>query len=177
MSGPEFPDLNADCDRCVALCCMALAFDRGDSFAIDKAAGAACPHLDMAYRCDIHADKGRRGFSGCIAYDCLGAGQRVSQELFGGQSWRDGPAISKRMQDAFRAMREVHRLLELLQTAAALPLDPAQSDEHSRLVAALIPPEGWSEATLAQFETGDLPALVAQFLTGLSTAASGLRTV
>jgi len=100
--------LVADCHRCAALCCVALAFDRSASFAFDKPAGEPCPSL-RGKLCVIHDDLEARGCSGCARYDCAGAGQRVVQEVFGGRS--EDPA---RMADAFRVMRDVQELRVLL---------------------------------------------------------------
>ena len=174
-TAPTFPRLQGDCATCAGLCCIAFAFEPSESFGCDKPAGVPCPHLTRADGCAIHADRAARGFSGCIGYDCLGAGQRVTQELVPGQHWRQSEAIRQRMLSAFRALREVHRLLDLLQLAGRLPLDPAQQDARNRLIAALLPAGGWTEAALAEVEAGPVPAAVAQFLTGLRGAAAGLR--
>ncbi|HZC25622.1 MAG TPA: GAF domain-containing SpoIIE family protein phosphatase, partial [Actinopolymorphaceae bacterium] len=45
-------DLRADCSRCAGLCCVAPSFSASADFAIDKAAGRACPHLRTDFRCD-----------------------------------------------------------------------------------------------------------------------------
>jgi hypothetical protein len=129
------PALRPDCQRCAALCCL-LAFDRSALFAFDKPAGVPCPHLDR-HRCGIHRDREHAGFGGCARYDCHGAGQRVTQELFQGRSWRDHPDLTGPMLEAFLAMREAHEWLWLLEAAAALPLDPDQRRERLRLQDAL----------------------------------------
>lgn len=112
--------LSADCDRCAALCCFALAFDRSPSFALDKDAGVPCPHLDED-RCAIHAERAARGFGGCIHYDCHGAGQRVTQQTFGGAHWRDGEETARDMLAAFFVVRGLHELLLLVTAALQLP--------------------------------------------------------
>lgn len=118
------PMLRADCTRCAALCCVALAFDRSDLFAFDKAAGEPCSHLDSCGRCRIHEIRAQRGFQGCIDYDCLGAGQRVTQDLFGGRDWRNERALLRPMLRAFAVVRRAHEMLSLLGEAARLPLSP-----------------------------------------------------
>jgi hypothetical protein len=132
----DTPMLRPDCDRCAALCCVGLAFDRSPRFALAKRAGQPCPHLGR-HGCRIHREREQRGFGGCVDYDCLGAGQRVTQELFGGRSWRDDPALLTPMLDAFLALREVHEHLALLATATTLPLTPAQARERDHLREAL----------------------------------------
>ena len=126
------PDLfSADCSRCAALCCMALAFDRGDHFDHDKAAGVGCHNL-AGFTCGIHGDLAERGYSGCIAFDCLGAGQRVT-ELFE-RDWRSDPSLTGPMIEAFRMMREVQELRQLLVAAATLPLSDAVDDARLDLL-------------------------------------------
>jgi hypothetical protein len=119
------PALHADCRNCVALCCMALAFDKGAMFAIDKQAGTACPNLGKDHRCTIHSNLKAKGFQGCINYDCEGAGQRVTA-MFKGCSWQDDPSLLMPTLEAFHAMRQVHQRLVLLAAAEDLPLDATQ---------------------------------------------------
>jgi uncharacterized protein YjbI with pentapeptide repeats len=117
-------DLRADCERCFALCCVASAFSASADFAIDKAAGQACPQLRADFRCGIHARLRQRGFPGCTVYDCFGAGQQVAQVTFGGQDWRRAPRTAKRMFEVFPIMRQLHELLWYL--TEALTLRPAR---------------------------------------------------
>lgn len=131
------PVLSADCARCSALCCLALAFDASELFALDKPAGEACPHLDGCGRCAIHATRAERGFSGCVAYDCLGAGQRVTSELFEGRSWLAEPHLAAPMARAFAAVHRAHGLLQLLEEAGKLPLSIGDQRWRARLEAAL----------------------------------------
>ena len=159
--------LRADCARCAGLCCVALAFDRSELFAFDKAAGVACEHLTARDKCRIHAKRDQHGLAGCAAYDCGGAGQRVTQELFAGRSWREDPALARDMFDAFRSMRQVHELLQLLNTAGRLALTPEQAQRRDELKRALQPAQGWSPHVLAAFERGSVPAEVQLFLLSL----------
>lgn len=102
-------ELQADCQRCFALCCTALPFARSAEFAIDKPSATPCPNLAVDYRCRIHRDLRTEGFSGCVGFDCFGAGQHVSQVTFGGVSWREQDAEA--MFSAFDVMRRLHELL------------------------------------------------------------------
>ena len=119
-------DLRPDCERCCGLCCVAPAFSKSSDFAIDKAAGEACPHLVTDFRCAIHDRLRQQGFPGCAVYDCFGAGQKVSQITFGGRDWRRTPGIAEQMFTAFSVMRRLHELMwylsEALSLAAAQPL-------------------------------------------------------
>ena len=69
--------LVADCARCRALCCVGPAFARSADFPISKPAGTPCPNLGGDHRCTVHDLLLRKGFRGCVGYDCLGAGQHL----------------------------------------------------------------------------------------------------
>lgn len=152
---------------------MALAFDRSEDFGLDKPAEAPCPHLTRAHRCAIHASLMQSGFRGCVHYDCLGAGQRVTQEMFAGRSWRDDPAIAPAMFEAFRILRRVHELLALLDAAARWTMTDMQAQRRDRLRGALSPHQGWSLESLRAFERGTLGADVRSFLSSLRPAPRG----
>jgi uncharacterized protein YjbI with pentapeptide repeats len=96
---------------------VAPALRRSADFAIDKPAGVACPHLDADNRCAIHADLRARGFPGCSAYDCFGAGQRASAL---GADWRAGEAQATRLFAAFASLRTLHELRWYLTEVLAL---------------------------------------------------------
>ena len=70
---------------------MALAFSTSADFAFDKDAGEPCRNLDDEFRCTIHPHLRDRGFKGCTVFDCFGAGQKVTQQTFAGQTWRQAP--------------------------------------------------------------------------------------
>lgn len=103
-------ELAPDCARCVGLCCVALPFGAGADFPFDKPAGQPCPNLAEDHRCTIHDRLRPSGFPACVAYDCVGAGQHVTQISFGGTDWRRDPAVAEPMFAAFRALRPVHEL-------------------------------------------------------------------
>ena len=100
---------------------MAPAFAVSADFAIDKVAGQPCPNLAADFRCTIHGRLRQEGFPGCVVFDCLGAGQKVTQLTFGGQDWRRTPAIAPQMFAAFAAMRHLHQLLWYVTAALAFP--------------------------------------------------------
>ena len=146
---------------------MAPAFDRSEDFALDKPACVACPNLDGADRCRIHDRLAEEGFAGCVAYDCLGAGQRVVQELFAGASWREDPGLLEAMGRSLTQLRRVHELIALLNQAAKAPLDGAERRALVSLQAALEPAGGWSPDSLAAFAGGQTPGRARVFLTSL----------
>jgi pentapeptide repeat protein len=123
--------LEADCDSCSGLCCVAPAFAKSSDFAIDKAPGRPCPNLDQtSFRCTIHTQLDAKGFHGCVVFDCFGAGQRITQEIFGGRGWGDEPD----MLAVLPVVRQLHELMWLL--TEALKLDEARK-LHARLQTAL----------------------------------------
>ena len=124
--------LRADCERCFALCCVVPAFAASADFAITKRARQACPNLRSDLRCGIHSGLRQQGFRGCAAYDCFGAGQKVSQATFAGQDWRQAPDIAQQMFSAFPIMRALHELLWYLTEALALRPDAVLHDELRR---------------------------------------------
>ncbi|MGI5271488.1 pentapeptide repeat-containing protein [Nonomuraea sp. CA-218870] len=100
---------------------MALPFSRSADFAADKAAGEPCRNLGADFRCGIHRDLRREGYPGCVAYDCFGAGQKVSQVVYAGQDWRRRPGSARQMFAVFPVVRQLHELLWYLAEALALP--------------------------------------------------------
>ncbi len=103
--------LRADCSRCAGLCCVAPAFAASTDFAIDKPAGQPCPNLRTEFGCSIHDSLRKRGFPGCVAFDCFGAGQQVVQVTFAGRTWRQDPEIAESMFAVFAVMRQLMELL------------------------------------------------------------------
>jgi uncharacterized protein YjbI with pentapeptide repeats len=126
--------LQADCENCFGLCCVALPFASSVDFAIDKVAGQPCLNLQSDFRCGIHKSLRQQGFRGCTVYDCFGAGQKVSQVTFNGHDWRQNPDSAKQMFEVFPIMRQLHELLWYLNEA--LSLQPARPI-HSALSLAL----------------------------------------
>jgi uncharacterized protein YjbI with pentapeptide repeats len=104
------PELAADCSRCVGLCCVLLPFSASAGFGADKSGGEPCRHLTPDDRCGIHAELRERGWPGCTAFDCFGAGQQVSQVTYAGVSWRDHDDLGE-MAAAFSVMRQLHEML------------------------------------------------------------------
>lgn len=115
--------LKADCSACVALCCVIPPFDALQGFGFDKPAETPCQHLCADHRCGIHVDLMARGFSGCVAFDCLGAGQRLTAmavERFGDADWRARPDVARWLFAAYPRVREAQEWLARLSLAAAV---------------------------------------------------------
>ncbi|MEV0011470.1 pentapeptide repeat-containing protein [Streptomyces sp. NPDC047973] len=143
--------LRADCANCFGLCCVALTLTASSDFAIDKAAGAPCPNLADDHRCGIHSRLRREGFSGCVVYDCQGAGQKVSQVAYEGRDWRSAPENARQMFQVFPVVRQLHELLWYLSEALTFP---AAAELHAGLRDVLAETEA-----LTRLPPGDLAAL------------------
>ena len=164
-------ELVADCERCAGLCCVALPFATTADFAIDKPAGVACPNLSVDFSCRIHDRLRPEGFPGCIAYDCSGAGQRVTQVVFAGRTWRSDPAIAESMFAAFRVVRPVHELLALLQEAAALAAGSPLLADVEAVVVELERATDASPEDLVRLDVDELRARTAAVLRPVSARA------
>lgn len=127
-------ELHSDCTKCSGLCCTALCFFKSDGFPTDKPAGKPCKNLLPDFRCAVHVDLLGRGLKGCAAYDCFGAGQRVTKEVYGGITWRDRPGGAQEVFAVFSVVRQLHQMLWYLIEASTLL--PAQRlwPEADRLI-------------------------------------------
>jgi len=152
-------ELRADCSRCVGLCCVAPSFSRSSEFAFDRAAGTPCRHLQADDRCGIHDRLRASGMSGCTSYDCFGAGQRVTQELYPGRSWRDDPTLATAMFADFWAAQTVHELLWYLEEVLALA-DARPVHARARALADELEALSGSLDALHGVDVLQLPALV-----------------
>jgi hypothetical protein len=169
------PDLKPDCARCAALCCILLPFDAGPAFAFDKPAAQRCRNLAPDNRCTLHARLADNGFSGCVAFDCLGAGQRASALFIKGPGWlQDGQALA-RLDEGFRGLRQVHEAVALLKAAGSLTLPEPAEVQRQALLAGLDAGRDWTLNALAQANArGGLIEEIRLFLASLRDVA-GLR--
>jgi len=115
--------LQADCQSCFGLCCTALNIAASSDFAINKAAGTPCPNLQSDFSCQIHSKLRDQGFKGCTVFDCLGAGQKVSQTTFHGQDWRQSPEISEKMFRVFPIMEQLYEMIAYVAEALSHKVD------------------------------------------------------
>ncbi len=145
--------LRADCASCFGLCCVALPFHASADFAVDKPAGQPCANLQADFRCGIHDRLRESGYPGCTAYDCFGAGQKVSQQILGGRDWRQDPGTARTMFAVFPVVRQLHELLWYL--AEALELTEAET-VHADLRRALAEVDELTGAGAAQLQALDV---------------------
>ncbi|MCA0044565.1 hypothetical protein [Celeribacter litoreus] len=129
----DLPDLNSDCSQCAALCCVGLTIDKGDLFSFDKPAGTPCPNL-TGHLCRVHEDLETIGNHGCVLYDCAGAGQRVTQMRFNGESWQDDPTLLPAMLRDFAALKPLHERMRHLVEAEHMNLPDTLETDRQRLL-------------------------------------------
>ncbi len=168
QQGPDLPDLTPDCASCAALCCVAYPFDVGAEFALAKATDSPCPNL-CAHSCSIHDTLTPDGFAGCVAYSCAGAGQRVTQVLFDGESWRDDEDLLSHMTYALRVLRPIHEALLILREASNLPIPAPVRARCVALMAAMCPQDAKSIWDFEAHEVQDALAEVPQFIPSLAS--------
>lgn len=113
----SFKDLQADCKNCFGLCCVALYFSASEGFPTDKEAGKPCINLQPDFKCSVHTNLAERGLKGCIAFDCFGAGQKVSQVSFDRRDWRKAPESAKTMFEIFLIVSQLQELIWYLTEA------------------------------------------------------------
>ncbi|MCM1565526.1 MAG: pentapeptide repeat-containing protein [Dehalobacter sp.] len=117
--------LRADCENCFGLCCTALYFSASEGFPNDKEAGQPCRNLQEDFRCCIYQDLQGLGLKGCMAFDCFGAGPKVSRLSYGGRDWRRSPEFQEQMFEVFLVIRQLQEMLWYLTEAETL--QPAHS--------------------------------------------------
>lgn len=115
--------LQADCQSCFGLCCTALNIVASSDFAINKPAGTPCPNLQDNYSCHIHSQLRETGFKGCTVFDCLGAGQQVSQVTFQGQDWRQSREHADKMFRVFPIMEQLYEMIAYVAEALSYQVD------------------------------------------------------
>lgn len=113
-------NFSADCEKCFGLCCVALPYAKSADFAFNKDGGTPCQNLQADYRCGIHKNLRNNGLRGCTVYDCFGAGQKISQVMYNGKSWRDNPAIAEEIFNVFPIMQQLYEMLYYLNEALSL---------------------------------------------------------
>lgn len=147
--------LKADCSDCAALCCVIPPFDALQGFGFDKPAETPCHHLCADHRCGIHEGLTERGFAGCVAFDCLGAGQRLTSlavTRFGSADWRARPEVARWLFAAYPRMRRAQEWLAGLSLAATLTQDASLQALAAELEAESPRWPDWSAAELGAWQ-------------------------
>ncbi len=177
---PDPGVLRADCARCQGLCCVAPAFVASSEFAFTKPARTPCRHLTADDRCAVHAELGSRGMGGCVAFDCLGAGQQVVAGA-AGRHWRDDPDGA--LFDALEVLTGLHELLWYLDDAVGrAPALAAELDARRAEVLTLVElgiselgnrESGHRELAVERARTGSLLRRVCDVVRGSGGDRSG----
>ncbi|AMW98067.1 hypothetical protein ATY39_00730 [Rummeliibacillus stabekisii] len=123
--------MKADCTKCFGLCCTALNIIASSDFSINKSAGTPCLNLQSNYSCQIHSQLRDKGFKGCTVFDCLGAGQAVSQITFKGKSWRENPETGKKIFQVFPIMEQLHEMMAYVSEALTYEVPENLADKLS----------------------------------------------
>lgn len=129
-----YKNLRADCQKCFGICCVALYFSASEGFPSNKDAGKPCLNLQSDFGCGIHKDLRKKGFKGCTAYDCFGAGQKVAQFTYGGHDWRQNPESAKQMFEVFLIIRQLHEMEWYLTEALTLQVTHPIKDQLNYMI-------------------------------------------
>lgn len=166
-------DLQADCENCFGLCCVALPYAKSADFAFNKEGGTPCRNLNSDYRCSIHENLREQGFRGCTAYECFGAGQKVSQFTYAGTDWRDNPSIKKEMFEVFPIMQQLHEMLLYLHEALHREETKPISEDLQHAISATNRLTNLSSAELHQLDVVGPRANINELLLQSSTLVRG----
>lgn len=153
----QFEDLRGqlriDCEKCCGLCCVALYFSKSEGFPNDKKAGKPCGNLLPDFRCKLHSQLSEKGLKGCIAYDCFGAGQKVTQMIYDGTSWKTMPPDrAEEMFEVFIRVYQLHQILWYLIEAVSLTAAQKLKNELKGLILKIQTTVGSSPADIRSFD-------------------------
>ena len=107
---------------------------RTDGFPADKEAGVPCKHLNESFGCEIHQRLADKKMKGCLAYDCFGAGQKVSQICCPDINWKTSPERAKEVYDVFSVVVQLHQMQWYLLTALTLTTDEHLTSDIEELI-------------------------------------------
>ena len=124
----------ADCSRCCGLCCVVPDQTAQQGFAVDKPADTPCVHLTEKHRCAIYGNRTRLGYPACTTFECFGAGQWVSENLFGSADWKRSPKLAIEMFAAYRHWLPRFRAAALIEAALPHVRDSARASLVARMI-------------------------------------------
>lgn len=128
-------ELQIDCEKCSGLCCVALYYTKTDGFPENKQAGVPCKHVMTDFRCDIHALLKTKKMKGCLAYDCIGAGQKVTQSCYLNENWKTNPDKADEIFRVFMKVFQLHQIAWYLLEGLSLVSDDRTKAEIDALIA------------------------------------------
>lgn len=126
--------LKIHCEQCSGLCCVALYCMKTDGFPANKDAGIPCRHLMTDFRCDTHSTLASKQLKGCMAYDCFGAGQKVTQECYFDVDWKSAPEKASEIFNVFRVVFQLHQMEWYLLEANSLTTDTHTKEKIETLI-------------------------------------------
>lgn len=127
-------EMSSDCENCSGLCCVALCYRKSDGFPGNKPVGRPCEYLTPDFKCRIHNKLSDMNMKGCLNYECLGAGQKVSNIIFNRQNWAGNPEISKVIFEVFIKVLQLHQILWYLIQAASIGNDKNNIDNLDKYI-------------------------------------------
>lgn len=126
--------LTIDCEKCSGLCCVALHCAKTEGFPADKIAGKPCQNLMPDFRCAIHSKLVQSKMKGCLAYDCFGAGQKVTQDCYPSINWQTKSEQANQIFAVFLAVFQLHQMLWYLVEASSLSLGERIKSDIDELI-------------------------------------------
>ncbi|MEG0330439.1 MAG: pentapeptide repeat-containing protein [Longicatena sp.] len=129
-----FEEIQSDCEKCCGLCCVALYFSKVDGFPKDKKAGMPCLNLEQNFKCKVHNELKEKQLRGCLSYDCFGAGQKVTQDIFGNRNWRNMVDEKDKIFAVYLKVFELHQILAYLLEASLLYVGKEMQDDIRGLI-------------------------------------------
>ena len=112
-----------------------------------------------------------RAFRAAPSSIAKGAGQYVTQQIFPRKRWRKDRETLEAISEAYRRMRAVCDMAELLHLAARLPLSATQEAARRDMLDRLLPDPAWTADDLAQAEETGLLSDARAVLTSFRDAA------
>jgi hypothetical protein len=144
--------LRIDCEKCSGLCCVALYCMKTDGFPDNKQAGIPCKHLLADFCCDIHGQLANKKMRGCLAYDCFGAGQKVTQSSYAKENWKTNPEKANEIFQVFMIVFQLHQMAWYLLEASSLVTDKRIIAEVDALIAENIKMTALAPAEILQID-------------------------
>jgi uncharacterized protein YjbI with pentapeptide repeats len=126
--------LQIDCSKCSGLCCVALYCAKSDGFPDNKIAGKPCQNLMSDFCCAIHPQLMQANMKGCLAYDCFGAGQKVTQDCYPNTNWKKNPEKANEIFEVFLVMVQLYQMLWYLIEASHIISEKATQLEIEALI-------------------------------------------
>ncbi|WP_246213135.1 pentapeptide repeat-containing protein [Aminipila butyrica] len=105
-----------------------------DGFPANKEAGIPCQYLRPDFRCDIHTTLKSKNLRGCLAYDCFGAGQKVTQNCFPIVDWKSNSNHGSKIFQVFQIVFQLHQMEWYLIEALSLPAAEALESDIKSLI-------------------------------------------